>query len=137
MGKLNQSQLDSYREIDQILSVNLIPGMDNINISEGVMYVITQGEALWLVGSIAALQAKISDDFQLWQVEVNKDLSAELTCKNRHGKSLISKSIAKVIEFGLPELKLCVVKPPGGNDFMITLPREANNYYGDKLAPLL
>jgi hypothetical protein len=101
------------------------------------MYVVTQGEAIWLVGSIAALQAKISDDFQLWHVVLKKDLSAELSCKNRHGKSLFTKSIEKVIDFGLPELKLCVVKPPGGNDFMITLPREANNYYGDKLAPLL
>lgn len=136
MGKLSKSKLDSYREIDQILNLN-IPGMDPIKVSDGVMYVMTQGEAMWLVGSIAALQSKISDDFQLWHVVVKKDLSAELSCINRHSESRFTKSIEKVIDFGLPELKLCVIKPPGGNDFMITLPREANSYYGDKLAPLL
>ena len=137
MGKLDKKILDSFVKINEIRNVSgLIPGLDNLKISEGVWYVFTAVSALWLIGSIALLQAKIAEDFQRWKVKVEKDLSAVLTCTNRHKEIRFTKNIEKAFDLGVPELELVVIKPNRMDDFMIMLPREANNYYGDKLAPL-
>ena len=136
MPKLSKRKLDSFVEIQEIFNIKNLFDLDTVKVSEGVMYVATEGEALWLIGSIANLQAKIKEDFQIWRVIVHKNLSAELSCRNRHGKICLSLPIDEVIDFGLSEIELCVAKPYGIGDFMIMLPREANNYYGDKIAPL-
>ncbi|NMB62708.1 MAG: hypothetical protein GYA18_10275 [Chloroflexi bacterium] len=138
MGKLDKKKLDGFVDINQILKIQgLFPGLDDIKVSEGVWYVFAQGEAMWLIGSIATLQAKIPEQFQRWKVKVAEDLSAVLTCTNRYQEECFTKKIAEIIDFGLPELELIVIKPNRMEDFMIMLPREANKYYGDKIAPLL
>jgi hypothetical protein len=99
--------------------------------------VLTEGEALWLIATIAHCQSTVKADYQIWRLIVNEDKSAELSCKDRHGKVACSTKYFEKVTFCLPEIVLCVAKPVGGSDFMIMLPREGNNLYGDKVAPMV
>ena len=133
MAKLSKATLDNFKVMKQAYALDdIVPGT---KLSEGAYYVMTEGEALGLISAIAHAQAAENADFQIWRLTVHADKSADLSCKDRHGRVTCTKSFKKV-DFSLPEIVLCVAKPVGGSEFMIMLPREANNYYGDKLAPL-
>lgn len=133
MAKLDKKTLDGFKEIKNAYAVNDI--VQGTKLSEGAFYVMTEGNALGLISAIANAQATERADFQIWRLTVQPDKNAELTCKDRHGHLSTTKSFRN-IDFPLPEIVLCVAKPVGGSEFMIMLPREANNYYGDKIAPV-
>ena len=67
--------------------------------TEGVQYVTDAAGAHWLLDEIALVQRHIipvkREDFQVWDLKVNADQTATLTCGDGNGREVY----AKLIEF--------------------------------------
>jgi hypothetical protein len=65
--------------------------------TEGVEYVAETAGAYWLLDEIALAQRYIipikSEDFQVWDLKVEADQSAMLTCRNGNGREVYSKPL--------------------------------------------
>ena len=65
--------------------------------TEGVQYVADTAGAHWLLDEIALAQRHIiplkREDFQVWDLKVNADQTATLTCGDGNGREVYSKPI--------------------------------------------
>ena len=80
--------------------------------TEGVAYVAEHagGGAYWLIDKIATLQMDAfvqAEEFQVWQLFVNNDMTAALTCGDGNGKSVYSEYL-EYTDFPEPGIKFYV-----------------------------
>lgn len=65
--------------------------------TEGVEYVAEAAGAYWLLDEIALAQRYVipvkAEDFQVWDLKVEADQSAILTCGDGHGREVYAKQI--------------------------------------------
>lgn len=68
--------------------------------TDGIKYVADKGGAYWLIDAIASwqgkLKTKVTEDqyaFQVWELEVNDDKSARLTCRDDDRNILVIQDI--------------------------------------------
>lgn len=84
------------------------PIMREILFSEGAKYVAEEAQAYWLLDLIAFSQRCIGsveqEEFQVWDLKVKKDQSAELTCGDGNGNTVFSKQIEQT-DFPLPNIR--------------------------------
>jgi hypothetical protein len=77
--------------------------------TDGVHYMAEQGGAYWLVDEIALAQrfeaCFQNEHFQVWQLKVNANNTATLTCEDGNDLTLFSKGIS-FTDFPLPEITL-------------------------------
>jgi hypothetical protein len=77
--------------------------------TDGVKYMAEQGGAFWLVDEIALAQrfeaCLQNEHFQVWQLKVNDNNTATLTCEDGDDLTLFSKGIS-FTDFPLPEIIL-------------------------------
>lgn len=104
---LTNSNLAHFTGTEQLWRHSLIP---HIRYTDGARHVAQAGEAYWLLDRIACaqLEPKIAgEEFQLWTLTVNDDLSAVLVCTDGNGTTISSDRIS-FTDFPLPEIKLYV-----------------------------
>jgi len=78
--------------------------------TDGVQHVAEAGDAYWLVDKIACAQLEPhirAQEFQLWMLTVNADLSADLVCTDGNGATVSTERI-DYTDFPLPEIKFYV-----------------------------
>ena len=89
--------------------------------TEGVEYVIDNAGAYWLLDEIALAQRHIipvkREDFQVWDLVVNADQTAILTCGDGNGLEVYSKPIP-FADFPEPGIRFYYV------DWVIYLPSD-------------
>ena len=89
--------------------------------TEGVEYVVDAAGAYWLLDEIALAQRYIipvkREDFQVWDLVVNVDQTARLTCGDGNGREVYSKHI-ELMDFPEPGIRFYYV------DWVIHLPSE-------------
>jgi hypothetical protein len=75
--------------------------------TDGAKYVADAGGAYWLLDEIALAQRfekkLAAEEFQLWRLTVNEDLSAVLVCEDGNGRKILSKKIP-FTDFPLDEI---------------------------------
>lgn len=104
---LTKSDLAHFTGTEQIYRHSLVR---HIVYTDGVQHVAEAGEAYWLIDKIACAQLEprhAGQEFQLWKLTVNDDLSADLTCTDGNG-TIISQERIGYTDFPLPEIKLYV-----------------------------
>jgi len=104
---LTRSDLTQFSGTEQIWRHSLVR---TIVYTDGVRHVAEAGEAYWLIDKIACAQLEPhirGQEFQLWMLTVNADLSADLTCTDGNGTTIASETISYT-DFPLPTLKLYV-----------------------------
>ena len=74
--------------------------------TDGVMYVIREGKALWLVSKILITIRKIKalQKFSAWELKVLKDKSATLICTDGN-KNILYKDEIEYTDFPLDSIK--------------------------------
>ena len=69
----------------------------NILFTDGAKYIADEAGAYWLLDEIAFAQrgerAVAAEEFQVWQLAVNADQSAVLTCEDGNGNTVFAKAI--------------------------------------------
>ena len=89
--------------------------------TEGVEYVVENAGAYWLLDEIALAQRHIipvkREDFQVWDLIVNADQTALLTCGDGNGLEVYSKPIP-FTDFPVPGIRFYYA------DWVIHLPSE-------------
>lgn len=78
--------------------------------TDGARHVAEAGEAWWLLDHIACAQLEpriAREEFQLWTLTVNDDLSADIACTDGNGTVISTERIA-CTDFPLPEVKFYV-----------------------------
>ena len=89
--------------------------------TEGVQYVADAAGAHWLLDEIAQAQRHIipvkREDFQAWDLKVNADQTATLTCGDGNGREVFSKHI-EFTDFPEPGIRFYYA------DWVIHLPSE-------------
>ncbi len=89
--------------------------------TEGVEYVVDNAGAYWLLDEIALAQRHIipvkREDFQVWDLVVNADQTAILTCGDGNGLEVYSKHI-EFTDFPEPGIRFYYA------DWVIHLPSE-------------
>jgi hypothetical protein len=89
--------------------------------TEGVQYVTDAAGAHWLLDEIALAQRHIipvkREDFQVWDLKVNADKTARLTCGDGNGREVYSKRI-EFTDFPEPGIRFYYA------DWVIHLPSE-------------
>ena len=89
--------------------------------TEGVEYVVDNAGAYWLLDEIALAQRHIipvkREDFQVWDLKVNADQTAILTCGDGNGLEVYSKHI-EFTDFPEPGIRFYYA------DWVIHLPSE-------------
>ena len=77
--------------------------------TDGAQYLAEQGEAYWLLDSIAIAQAHVkavkAEQVQVWTLKVNPDSTALLTCEDGNYNIVYKQSIP-FTDFPLAEVKL-------------------------------
>ena len=114
---LNRSDLTQFTGTEQIYRHGLVR---HIVYTDGVQHVAEAGEAYWLIDKIACAQLEplhAEQQFQLWTLTVNADLSADLVCTDGNG-TVISTGHLGYTDFPLPEIRFYVT------DRTILLPSE-------------
>lgn len=104
---LTKSDLAQFTGTEHVYRHGLVR---HIAYTDGARYVAEAGEAWWLLDHIACAQlaARIArEEFQLWTLTVNEDLSADLVCTDGNGTVISTERIA-CTDFPLPEVKLYV-----------------------------
>jgi hypothetical protein len=89
--------------------------------TEGVEYVVENAGAQWLLDEIALAQRHIipvkREDFQVWDLKVNADQTATLTCGDGNGREVYAKRI-EFTDFREPGIRFFY------SDWVIHLPSE-------------
>ena len=89
--------------------------------TEGVEYVVETAGAYWLLDEIALAQRHIisvkREDFQVWDLKVNAEQTAMLTCGDGNGLEVYSKHI-EFTDFPEPGIRFYY------SDWVIHLPSE-------------
>ena len=89
--------------------------------TEGVEYVVDNAGAYWLLDEIALAQRHIipvkREDFQVWDLKVNADQTATLTCGDGNGREVYTKRI-EFTDFPEPGIRFYYA------DWVIHLPSE-------------
>ena len=92
--------------------------------TDGVKYVVREGNAYWLLTDISAFQHQRAiveyakhDRFQTWKLRVKEDQSATLTCDDGNGQILFTHEYLYT-DFPLREIKFYLV------DGILLLPSE-------------
>ena len=89
--------------------------------TEGVEYVVDNAGAYWLLDEIALSQRHIipvkREDFQVWDLKVNADQTAMLTCGDGNGREVYAKRI-EFTDFPEPGIRFYY------SDWVIYLPSE-------------
>ena len=89
--------------------------------TEGVEYVAETAGAYWLLDEIALAQRHIipvkREDFQVWDLKVNADQTATLTCGDGNGREVHSKPVP-FTDFPQPGIRFYY------SDWVIHLPSE-------------
>ena len=89
--------------------------------TEGVEYVVDNAGAYWLLDEIALSQRHIipvkREDFQVWDLKVNADQTAMLTCGDGNGREVYAKRI-EFTDFPEPGIRFYYA------DWVIHLPSE-------------
>lgn len=104
---LTKSDLAEFTGTEQIYRHGLVR---HIVYTDGVQHVAEAGEAYWLIDKIACAQLEPhirAQEFQLWKLSVNDDLSADLTCTDGNGTTISEERISYT-DFPLPEIKFYV-----------------------------
>ena len=116
---IKQSDLSQFIGSTQLYSHWL-----GIQYTDGVKFLAKNGNAYWLIDAIASHQTKkllqIPElhKFQLWQLTVNSDKSAILTCKpDNNSPEVVSQKI-EFSDFPLPYVSMYLV------DKVLMLPSE-------------
>ena len=65
--------------------------------TDGVKYVAERAEAYWLIDEVALTQHYVmrvaAQEFQVWNLQVNADSSAQLVCEDGNHNALYTKTI--------------------------------------------
>ena len=78
-----------------------------LNLTEGAHYLRERAKCYWLIDVIESYQHKLKDvDFQLWGIEVNKDKSAQIYCKEDSNKKPIVTQELEYTDFPLDKFEL-------------------------------
>ena len=84
--------------------------------TDGVSYLAEDGQAYWLIDAIFSWQTdkrikndRMLQEFQLWQLKVEENRSAILTCSRDEDDVVISQNIP-FTDFSLPEIELYLVE---------------------------
>ena len=89
--------------------------------TEGVEYVVENAGAYWLLDEIALAQRHIipvkREDIQVWDLKVNADQTATLTCGDGNGREVYAKRI-EFTDFSEPGIRFYYA------DWVIHLPSE-------------
>lgn len=104
---LTKSDLSHFTGTEQIYRHGLVR---NIIYTDGVQHVAEAGEAYWLIDKIACAQLEprhSEQEFQLWKLTVNDDLSADLSCTDGNGTEISTEHI-EFTDFPLPQIKFYV-----------------------------
>ena len=104
---LTKSDLAHFTGTEQIYRHGLVR---HIIYTDGVQHVAEAGEAYWLIDKIACAQLEphtAGEEFQLWKLTVNSDLSADLICTDGNG-TVIATERVDYTDFPLPEIKFYV-----------------------------
>lgn len=104
---LTHSDLAMFIGSEQIYRHCLIP---HVVYTEGAQHVADAGEAYWLLDKIACAQLEphvAAEEFQLWTLSVNDDLTAVLTCTDGNNNTVSTERIA-FTDFPLPHIKFYV-----------------------------
>ena len=104
---LTKSDLVEFTGTEQIYRHSLVR---HIVYTDGVQHVAEAGEAYWLIDKIACAQLErrhAEQEFQLWKLTVNDDLSGDLTCTDGDGTTIAEERISYT-DFPLPEIKFYV-----------------------------
>lgn len=86
-----------------------------INYTDGIKHLADEAEAYWLVDAIASHQTKKLlqnpnlQEFQLWELKVNNDKSAILTCSEDSDCTAVISQEIEYTDFPLPEIKLYLI----------------------------
>lgn len=104
---LTQADLAHFTGTEQIWRHGLVR---HIVYTDGVQHVAEAGQAYWLLDKVACAQLEPhirAQEFQLWQLTVNDDISADLVCTDGNGTVVSTEHIAST-DFPLPTIKLYV-----------------------------
>lgn len=105
---LTNSDLAQFTGTEQLYRHSLVR---HIVYTDGARHVAQAGEAYWLLDKIACAQLEphiAREEFQLWTLTVNQDLSGELVCTDGNEVTVTSDKIS-FTDFPLPVIKLYVV----------------------------
>ena len=114
---LTRSDLAQFTGTEHVYRHQLLP---HIVYTDGVRHVAEAGQAYWLIDKIACAQIEgrhAEQPFQLWQLIVNDDLSATLSCTDGNG-TVVSTERIGYTDFPLPAIRLYLT------DNTILLPSE-------------
>jgi hypothetical protein len=111
--ELTQADIDQSR-ISENSYTHSILGFE-INYTDGVYLVATKGKAFWLLDVILSYQpypvlnSPELKSFQLWELTVNVDKSALVTCKEGENSPVIFSQKIEKTDFPLPFLQLYLI----------------------------
>ena len=104
------------------------PLMRKVLFTDGVHFLIKRGECMWLIDKIATLQLKrkvAAEPHQFWNLKVNEDRTAELTCDDGDkggGRVILHREKISFTDFPLDGVEVWVEYD--GEHAVILLPSE-------------
>ncbi|AFZ11392.1 hypothetical protein Cri9333_0421 [Crinalium epipsammum PCC 9333] len=110
---LTQADIDQSRISENNYSHSI--GSLKINYTDGVYLVATESKAFWLLNVILSYQiypvlnSHELKRFQLWELTVNEDKSALVTCRKSENSSIIFSQKFEKTDFPLPLLQLYLI----------------------------
>ena len=114
---LSENTLRQFTGTEQWFVNRLAP---NVTYTEGVQHVAQEGDAYWLIISIAAKQKLPlfkNRDRQFWKLKVNKDRTAALTCEDGDMNVIYTETIEHT-NFPIEEIRIWLA------DNVLLLPSE-------------
>ena len=110
---LTQADIDQSRISENSYTYS-IGGLE-INYTDGVYLVATKGKAFWLLSVVLSYQiypllnSLELKNFQLWELTVNEDRSALITCREGEDSPVIISQEIERTDFPLPSLQLYLI----------------------------
>ena len=78
----------------------------NVLLTDGAKFLAEEGKCFWLMDVVASYQAELLKkgcEFQLWNIKVDKDKKATITCREDSGVPPVVTQVVEYTDFPLDE----------------------------------